>query len=49
LEETSDHLIIHYKTENPPPDSMNIQALTWPWTLQVISKPAKPVVFQRDP
>ncbi len=49
LEETSDQLIVHYKTESPAAGSMSTQVLTWPWTLQVIAKPAKPLVFQKDP
>lgn len=49
LEETTDQLIIHYKTENPPSDSFTAQVLAWPWSMQEISKPAKPVIFQRDP
>jgi hypothetical protein len=49
LEETTNQLIVHYKTENPPSDSFTAQILTWPWSMQEISKPTKPVVFQRDP
>jgi hypothetical protein len=49
LEETTDHLIVHYKTYNPPDGAFTIQVLTWPWSLQIISKPETSVLFQRDP
>jgi hypothetical protein len=49
LEEITDHLIVHYKTDNPPDGTFTIQVLTWPWSLQIISKPETSVVFQRDP
>ncbi|HJT25491.1 MAG TPA: protease complex subunit PrcB family protein, partial [bacterium] len=48
LEDKTDQLVIHYKVEAPAPGSINAQVLTRPWALQIIPKPAKPVVFQRD-
>ncbi|HEV2354185.1 MAG TPA: zf-HC2 domain-containing protein [Puia sp.] len=48
LEDKSDQLVIHYKVEGPASGSFNAQVLTRPWTLQIIPKPTKPVVFQKD-
>jgi hypothetical protein len=48
LEEKSDQLIIHFKVEAPNPDMATTQALTSPWSMQIIPKPVKPVFFQKD-
>jgi len=48
LEEKEDELVVHYRIESPPDDSISAQILTRPWSLEVIPKPLKPVVFQKD-
>jgi hypothetical protein len=48
LEDKPDQLVIHYKTQSPAPGSFNAQVLTRPWSLRVIPKPSKPVVFLKD-
>ncbi len=48
LEEKPDQLVIHYKVEAPAPGAVTAQVLTRPWALQIISKPTKLVVFQKD-
>ena len=48
FEDKPDQLVIHYKVEAPAPGSFNAQVLTRPWALQIIPKPTKPVVFQKD-
>lgn len=49
LEEQEDQLVIHYRVLSPPADAVTAQVITHPWTLQVISKPTKPVEFLKDP
>ena len=48
LEEKADQLVIHYRVESPAPDALTAQIFTNPWALQIIPKPSKPVVFQKD-
>lgn len=48
LEEQPSQLVIHYKVDAPPAGNVNAQVLTRPWTIQLISKPSKPVVFEKD-
>lgn len=48
LEDKPDQLVIHYKVETPAPGAVTAQVLTRPWALQIIPKPTKPVVFQKD-
>jgi hypothetical protein len=47
LEENPDRLVIHWAETGP--NSLTGQVLIFPWTLQVIEKPLKPVVFNQDP
>jgi hypothetical protein len=47
LEENQDQLVIHWAETGP--NTLMGQVLTFPWTLQVIEKPLKPVVFNQDP
>ena len=49
LEEKPDALVVHYQVQSPAPGVGEAQVLTRPWSLQVIPKPVKPVVFQKDP
>jgi hypothetical protein len=46
LEENPDQLVIYW-AENGP-NTLTGQVLTFPWTLQVIEKPLKPVLFNQD-
>ena len=48
LEDKADQLVIHYKVEAPAANTFTAQVLTRPWVLQIIPKPSKPVVFQKD-
>jgi hypothetical protein len=48
LEEKTDQLVIHYKVETPAPGALEAQILTHPWSMQVIPKSTKAVVFQKD-
>lgn len=48
LEDKPDQLVIHYQVQAPPAGSFTAQVLSRPWALQIIPKPAKPVVFQKD-
>jgi hypothetical protein len=47
LEENPDQWVIHWAETGP--NNLTGQVLTFPWTLQVIEKPLKPVVFNQDP
>ncbi len=49
LEEKTDQLVIHYRLDSPAADAVTAQILTNPWSLQVIPKPSKPVLFLKDP
>jgi len=49
LEEKADQLVIHYRVEAPSANTVANAVSTSPWAMQVIEKPSKPVVFQRDP
>jgi hypothetical protein len=46
IEETTDQVIVHYWISPPAPNPPAPPSR--PWTLQVIPKPSKPVVFQKD-
>lgn len=48
LQETSDQIIVHYQTSEPSSTPTN-PGPTRPWSMQVIPKPVKPLVFQKDP
>jgi len=48
LEDKPDQLVIHYQVQAPAPGSSSAQVLNRPWALQIIPKPTKPVVFQKD-
>lgn len=48
FEDKPDQLVVHYQVEAPATGSFNAQVLTRPWALQIIPKPTKPVVFQKD-
>jgi hypothetical protein len=48
LEDKPDQFVIHYRVENPPSGAITAQILTSPWFMQIIPKPSKPVVFQKD-
>jgi hypothetical protein len=48
LEEKTDQLVVHYRVEIPSADAVLPQMITRPWSMQVIPKPSKPVVFLKD-
>lgn len=48
LKENNNQLIIHYQTTESGPTPTNLSP-TRPWSMQVIPKPLKPLVFQKDP
>jgi len=48
LEAKDDLLAIHYTLDSPPAGAVVSQVLTSPWSLQVIAKPSKPVIFTKD-
>jgi hypothetical protein len=48
LEDKSDHLVIHWGNTHPSAESLPAQMVTYPWLLQVIDKPSKPVTFTED-
>jgi hypothetical protein len=48
LEEKTDQLVIHYNVNSPAPGTVEAQVLTHPWSMQVIPKPIKTIVFQKD-
>ncbi len=48
LEEKPGQITVHYRVQAPPAGSFTAQVLTRPWALQIIPKPTKPVVFQKD-
>lgn len=48
LEDRPDQLVVHYQVQAPAPGAVTAQVLTRPWAMQIIPKPAKPVVFQKD-
>ena len=49
LEEKADQLVIHYRVDSPAPGAVTAQIITHPWAMQIIPKPAKPIVFTKDP
>jgi hypothetical protein len=48
LEETNDQIIVHYQVVESSSSPSNPSPIR-PWSMQVIPKPVKPVVFQKDP
>jgi hypothetical protein len=48
LEDKNNRVAVHYRISSPPSGVMVAQILTRPWCLEVIPKPAKPVVFIKD-
>jgi hypothetical protein len=48
LEEKADQLVIWYKVGSPSAGSVLAQVLAYPWSMQVILKPNKSVVFNKD-
>ena len=46
-DETSLNYVLWYREEGPPADGVVAQVITRPWSLQVIGKPSKPVIFKR--
>jgi len=49
LVDQADQLVIHYQVRTPSANAIVSQTLTYPWSLQIISKPNKPVTFLKDP
>jgi hypothetical protein len=48
LGEKEEEIVIHYRVVSPPADAVTAQVITRPWTLQVITKPTKPVTFIKE-
>jgi len=48
LEENEDQEYVWYRVETPSAGSVVTQMITHPWTLQIIPKSSKPVVFQKE-
>ncbi len=48
MEEKPNHLVLHWGNTKPAPDALTNQVVTYPWALQVIDKPSKPVSFTED-
>ncbi len=48
MEDKPNHLVIHWEDMKPSPDALTSQVVTYPWVLQVIDKPSKPVSFTED-
>jgi hypothetical protein len=47
LEEAPSNLVVWYREESPEAEAFVAQVVTRPWTLQVVPKPSKPVVFKK--
>ena len=48
MEDKPDKLVVHWKETQPGSDTVAAQVVTYPWILQVIDKPSKPVTFTQD-
>jgi hypothetical protein len=48
MEEKVDEDMIHYSVTSPAPDAVLAQVLSHPWSMQVVRKPLKTVVFVKD-
>jgi len=47
LEDAPANVVVWYREEAPEPEGFVAQVLTRPWTMQVVPRPAKPVIFKK--
>ena len=47
LEDAPANIVVWYREEAPEPEGFVAQVLTRPWMMQVVPRPAKPVIFKK--